>query len=266
MNIKFNQIVKVLAVALPLSSVASASLAVTPLSGLDVAKERKLRDTGWGDYQAETTMILRNAHGEESVRKLSINVLEVLDDGDKSINFFSYPKDIKGTALLSVSHIHSDDEQWLYLPALKRTKRIASSNKSGPFMGSEFSYEDLSSFEVEKSDYTLLRQEACGELTCFVLESVPKDKYSGYKKRISWIDTTHYRVQKTEFYDKRDTLLKTLTLFNYKQYLETYWRPHTMKMINHQSGKSTDLLTEEIRFKNGLSDSDFSQTQLKRVF
>ncbi|GMM86526.1 outer membrane lipoprotein-sorting protein [Pseudoalteromonas sp. MTN2-4] len=236
------------------------------LSGLDIAKERKLRDTGWGDYSAKSTMILRNAHGEESIRKLSAKVLEVHGDGDKSINVFSFPKDIKGTALLSISHIATDDDQWLYLPALKRTKRISSSNKSGPFMGSEFSYEDLSSFEVEKSDYKLLRQEACGELTCYVVESYPKDKYSGYQKRISWIDSKHYRVHKTNFFDKRGSLLKTLELTDYKNYLEAYWRPHTMKMVNHQTGKSTDLLLEKVTYRNGFSDSNFSQAQLKRVF
>lgn len=262
---KFGNIASLVLAALALSCQPVWATTDAESAGLKVAKERKLRDTGWLDYAAESTMILRNAHGEESVRKLSVKVLEVEGDGDKSLNYFSHPKDIKGTALLSASHIESDDDQWLYLPSLKRIKRIASSNKSGPFMGSEFSYEDLSSFEVEKYSYVLLKEEACGAQKCFVLESRPKDKYSGYEKRISWIDNLHYRVHKTEFYDKRGDLLKTLVLSDYEQYLNKYWRPHVMKMTNHQSGKSTDLLTDNISFRNGLDDKDFSQNQLKRL-
>ncbi len=233
--------------------------------GLAIAIERKARDTGWHDFRAQSTMILRSTGGEESVRKLSVKVLEVLGDGDKSINVFSEPKDIKGTALLSISHISKDDDQWLFLPSLKRTKRIASSNKSGPFMGSEFSYEDLSSYEVEKYTYRFIRSEACGEQQCFVLESTPKDKYSGYSKRISWIGHDHYRVHKTEFYDRRGDLLKTLELDQYKLYLSKYWRPHRLKMVNHQSGKSTDLLNTEVSFSNGYTDKDFTKNVLARI-
>ena len=116
---------------------------------------------------------------------------------------FDKPRDVKGTAFLSFSHAVGADDQWLYLPALKRVKRIASRNKSGPFMGSEFAYEDLSSFEVEKYTYKFLRDETCEGGTCYVVEQYPVDKNSGYTRRVVWLDHNEYRVWKIDFYDRK---------------------------------------------------------------
>ena len=125
--------------------------------GLLIATESERRDNGFGDHSSDMTMTLRNQHGDEVTRYLRINTLEVVGDGDKSLTIFDRPADIKGTALLTFSHKKGPDDQWLYLPALKRVKRISSGNKSGAFMGSEFAYEDLSSQEVEKYTYKFSR-------------------------------------------------------------------------------------------------------------
>ena len=121
--------------------------------GLAIAIEADRRDEGFGDNIANLTMILRNRHGQQTSRVLRTRTLEQADDGDKSLIIFDNPGDVKGTAFLSFTHKEGPDDQWLYLPALKRVKRIASGNKSGPFMGSEFAYEDISSQEVEKYGY-----------------------------------------------------------------------------------------------------------------
>ena len=113
--------------------------------GLEIAEEADARNTGWNDSVVDLTMTLRNKNGDESVREMRSRALEVEDDGDKSMIIFDQPRDVRGTALLTYSHKTGDDDQWLYLPALKRVKRIASSNKSGPFMGSEFAAAKLSS-------------------------------------------------------------------------------------------------------------------------
>jgi len=233
--------------------------------GLDIAKERKARDTGWGNSVSQSSMVLRNAQGEETTRKMRIKSLEVTSDGDKGLTIFDQPRDVKGTAFLNFSHATVPDEQWMYLPALKRVKRIASRNKSGPFMGSEFAFEDLSSFEVEKYTYKYLRDEVVNGEESFVIESDPVDKYSGYTRQISWIDKKHYRAQKVEFYDRKNSLLKTLTMSEYKLYMDKFWRPLKMSMINHQSGKSTDYLTHELEFNTGLTDKDFNKATLKRA-
>ncbi|WP_196140289.1 outer membrane lipoprotein-sorting protein [Aliikangiella sp. G2MR2-5] len=233
--------------------------------GLRISTEAKQKDLGWNDSQAEMEMLLKNQHGETSVRQMRIKSMEQENDGDKSLTIFDSPHDVKGTAFLSFSHPTSNDEQWLYLPALKRVKRISSRNKSGSFMGSEFSFEDLTSFEIEKYDYKYIKDEEFNNLDCYVVEQYPRDKYSGYKRRIVWIDKAELRTQKTDFYDRKDSLLKTLTFSDYKKYLDKFWRASKLEMINHQSGKSTLLTWKNYRFQEGLDEADFNKNALKRA-
>ena len=217
------------------------------IEGKKIAIEADKRDNGWGDNKSKSKMILKNKHGQESVRILRRNVLEVNEKGlgDKSIVVFDSPNDIKGTALLSHTKILKPDDQWLFLPAVKRVKRISSSNKSGPFVGSEFAYEDLLSQEVDKFEYKFIRKERCGDLNCFVVERYPLYENSGYSKQVIWWDSEEYRPQKIDFYDRKNSLLKTLTYLNYKKYLDKYWRADLFKMVNHQNGKSTDIIFEK---------------------
>ncbi len=243
-----------------------ASPAQTPEDkGLAIAVEADKRDLGWSDSSADMSMILRNRQGEQSERAIRVRSLEVDGDGDKSLTIFDHPADVKGTAFLSYTHAIKPDDQWLYLPALKRVKRISSANKSGPFMGSEFAYEDISSQEVEKYDYKYLRGETLDGQQAFVVERTPRYKHSGYTKQIVWIDEQHYRVLKVEYYDRKGAHLKTLNMTGYRQYLDKYWRANRMDMVNHQNGKSTSLLWSDYRFKNGLSARDFDRNSLKRV-
>ncbi len=235
--------------------------------GETIAREWDRRDRGFGDTQATLKMILENRRGQTSERRMRINILEVPDenDGNKSLVIFDRPLDIKGTALLSYSHILKPDDQWLYLPALKRVKRISSSNKSGPFMGSEFAYENISSQELKKYDYKWLSDEPCGGLQCFVLEQQPLYKNSGYTRQVAWYDKSEYRLQRIDYYDRKNSLLKTLTFSDYRQYLGKYWRPHDLYMVNQQTGKKTRLVYEKYEFRSGLKDRDFTQNRLKRI-
>jgi len=247
--------------------------AVTPIvaaqsadeKGLGIAQEIDRRDTGWGDHQATVEMVLQNRQGQESRRKLRIRTLEIEGDGDRSLTVFDSPRDIAGTAFLSYTHALIPDDQWLYLPALKRVKRIASANKSGPFVGSEFAYEDLSSNEVQKYHYRWVRDEPLGDHPTHVLEEQPAYEHSGYTRRVVWIAQSMMQPLKVEFYDRKNALLKTLECFDYVQYLERYWRPTRMTMLNHQTGKRTELHWSEYRFRSGLSARDFDQNTLKRV-
>jgi outer membrane lipoprotein-sorting protein len=233
--------------------------------GLAIAKERKLRDVGWQDSQAEVSMVLRNPQGDESVRSIRLQSLEVANDGDKGLTIFDEPRDVKGTAFLNFSHPTEPDDQWMYLPALKRVKRISSKNKSGPFMGSEFAFEDMSSFEVEKYSYKYLRDEIFSEQDCFVVEQVPVDPNSGYTRLLVWIDKVHYRPLKVEYYDRKNSLLKSFTAFDFKLYLDKHWRPMRVEMYNEQNHKSTELTTHSLQFKTGLQDNDFDKNSLKRA-
>ena len=260
-------IILILLVTLAIDSMSSvnASDAEAVQKGLEIAIEADKRDTGFNDSVSEMTMILRNRNGEESTRKIRNQTLEVADDGDKSLVIFDQPRDVKGTAFLSFTHKAGPDDQWLYLPALKRVKRISSNNKSGPFMGSEFAYEDISSQETEKYTYKYLNNETYENQVCFVFERYPADDESGYNRQVVWMDKDHYRYLKIDFYDRKDDLLKTLIYHDYKMYLDKYWRASKMAMTNHQTGKSTDLLWEDYEFSTGLSESDFNQSSLKRA-
>ena len=149
-----------------------------------------------------------------------------------------------------------DDDQWLYLPALKRVKRISSANKSGPFVGSEFAFEDFTALELNKYDYTWLGEEAVDGMAMDVVERRPRYDNSGYTRQVSWIDQEVFQVRRVEFYDRRGDLLKTLTLADYREY-DGVWRSHRMEMVNHQTGKSTTLEQNNYQFQTGLTDGDF---------
>lgn len=246
--------------------VSSAAIAQSPEEkGLLIYVEADKRDTGFGDFTADLLMILRNRHGQESTRRIRTRTLEGKEEGDKSLSIFDTPPDVKGTAMLTHTHKKGNDDQWLYLPALKRVKRISSANKSGSFMGSEFAYEDLASQEVEKYTYKWLRDEDYEGQACFVIERYPVDKNSGYTRQMVWMDQSEYRVLKIDYFDRKKSLLKTLTLTGYQQYLEQYWRAEEMYMVNHQTGKSTRLIWKNYQFRTGLTERDFDKNSLKRA-
>ena len=252
-----------LAALLPL---AAAAQSPEEEKGLEISMEADRRDLGFGDSVASMEMILKNASGQTSTRELRLNTLEVPDegDGDKVLSVIESPPDVRGTALLTYTHIGEPDDQWLYLPALKRVKRISSANKSGSFLGSEFAYEDLASQEVAKYTHRYLRDEPCGELQCFVIERVPVYKHSGYTRQLTWIDHDEYRFWKVDFYDRKNDLLKTLTFSDYRQYLDQYWRALILDMHNHQTGKSTRLSYTDLQFRVGLTEADFTRNALRR--
>jgi hypothetical protein len=233
--------------------------------GLEIAREADRRDSGWGDQSADLRMVLRNRHGEESTREIRSLLLEGQGDGDKLLVVFDRPRDVQGTAFLTYTHPTGPDDQWLFLPALERVKRIASNNKSGPFMGSEFAYEDLASQEVEKYTHRYLRDERIDGRPAFVVERLPLDASSGYARQAVWYDQLEYRPERIEYYDRKNELLKTLTFRSYRRHLDRFWRADEMFMENHQTGKSTTLYWTRYQFRTGLSDRDFDQSSLKRA-
>ncbi len=257
-------IIYILSIAIFFNADPSAS--ETPEEkGLAIAKEDERRDNGFQDFTANMVMLLKNRQGEESRRHIRNKTLEVEGDGDKSISIFDRPRDVKGTALLNFTHKIGADDQWLYLPALKRVKRISSANKSGSFMGSEFAYEDVTSQEVEKYTYKWIRDEECEGKMCFVFERYPVYKNSGYTRQIVWLDKQDYKILRIEFFDRKNAPLKTLTQSGFKQYLGKYWYPGKMYMENHQTGKSTLLAWSDYKFQTGLSKKDFNKNSLKRA-
>jgi len=233
--------------------------------GLQIAQRAEDADKGFESSTVSLKMVLTNKQGQASERYLENRTLELHEDGDKSLIIFNSPKDVEGTATLTFTHKESSDDQWLYLPSLKRVKRISSDNKSGPFMGSEFAYEDLSSQEVEKYSYKYVGDENINGAATHVVERYPTDPKSGYARQVVWYNKSNLRVEKIDFYDRKNELMKTLTYQGYRQYLNKHWRAGEMTMENHLSGKATKLIFENYAFKVGLKDQDFSQNGLMRA-
>lgn len=233
--------------------------------GLTIATEADRRYSGFVDSSADLEMTLRSANGSEVVRQMRQLTLEAPDQGDKTIMVFDKPRDLKNTAVLTFTYKKEPDDQWLYLPVLKRVKRISSSDKSGPFMGSEFAFEDLANQEVEKFTYRYLRDEACDDDICYVVERVPLDQKSGYTRAITWVDQTEYRPRKIDYYDRKGDLLKTLTMSDFQQHLGQFWRASSMEMYNHQTHKSTLITYSNYEFQSGVSPNTFTPQALARL-
>jgi len=233
------------------------------LTNMEIAQKADNVTDGFESSIAQTEMILINASGQKSTRKLEMKTLEG-ENGDKSISTFLTPADVKGTKTLTHEHVERDDEQWLYLPALKRVKRIASSNKSGSFMGSEFSYEDIGNQNYQKFTYEdkVEEVELSGE-ACYKGVRIPKDKNSGYTKQVSWVTKEGFLLKQVEYYDRKSELLKTAVFSDYKQ-IEGVWRVGKIEMKNHQNDKSTVLIWKDDKVKVGLTAKEFNKRVLKQ--
>ncbi len=235
--------------------------------GYEIAARSDRSDNGFGSSEVSVTMTLENAAGATMSRKMAFKTLERENEdvGDKSLTIFSTPRDVQGTALLSHAKILTPDDQWLYLPALKRVKRISSANKSGPFVGSEFAFEDFTSTELKKYDYKYIGEDTIDGMKVDMVERYPLYENSGYTRQVGYIDQDVYQVRRLEFYDRKDSLLKILDLTDYREYDGGVWRPHTLTMKNVQTGKSTTLKYDDFTFETDLTDNDFKKGVLKRI-
>jgi Outer membrane lipoprotein-sorting protein len=212
-------------------------------AGLAVAQKADAANQGFLGERATMTLELYNAHGDVTKRKMSMEVLEGTDDGDRSRSVFEWPADVKGTKLLTWTHKQGDDDRWLYLPAVKRIKRITSSSKSGSFMGSEFSYEDFSSQELEKYRYKLLDEPKQGGRDTWRMERYPVDKESGYARQVVWMDKEYMNPLRIEYFDRKNELLKVAQFDGFKKFGK-YWRFATIRMDNVQTKKKSVLTWE----------------------
>lgn len=184
---------------------------------------------------------------------------------DKQIMWFLEPADVKGSSFLRLSYDDRDDDMWLYLPAFGKVRRIASHAKSGNFMGSDFTYEDLGDRKLQDYTYTLLKEETIGDKACWVIESIPRQGVTtDYAKIISWIWKDDYVELKEEFYDKKGNLKKIkLTEL---QRVEKYWVPSKVSMQDLKSSHKTDLLFNQISVDTGLKNEIFDSSYMTRIY
>ncbi|MCI7311059.1 MAG: outer membrane lipoprotein-sorting protein, partial [Prevotella sp.] len=202
------------------------------LTGRDIMQKVKNRANGDTRYATiEMTLIQKNGH--KRVRKIESWAMDEGKD-TKKIMFFTYPGDVKGTGFLTwdYDNVNKVDDKWLYLPAMKKTRRISGkSSKTDYFMGSDFTYDDMSTRSVDEETHSLLYEEVVGEHKCWVVQSVPKDQGEIYSKRITWIRQDCLMAIKADYYDKLNRLHRHLTISNIDK-VQGFWTMHLMQMEN----------------------------------
>ena len=215
--------------------------------GREIVEAARKQNAGFQSLSASVEMTLVNRRGQSHMRRLHMHVLEREEGGRYSRCDVEAPPDVRGTVLLSHSIPDTDSNQWLYLPSLRRTRRIAAQARSGAFMGSEFSYEDLIGHPLDRGYHRWLYDTHLDDRHCHVLEWVPIDpRSSGYYRQIVWVDSQNYRVWQVEYYNRRQERQKTLTLSGYRLYNDRFWYATQMHMHNHLSGNQTKLVWSAI--------------------
>ena len=250
------------------ASLMLAGLAVAETAeqkGLRLAAPASDRNDGYRDISSAGQMILQTASGQKAERRFDASWIATPGGGSRSLLIFRWPGDIRNTSLLTHVYKGKNDDQWLFLPAMERVRRISGSGRSGSFVGSEFAFEDMVDQEVDKFRHTWIADERCpGGGNCHVIDRVPVTR-SGYSRQRIWLDTGELRLQQVMYFDRRGAHLKTLSLAGYKKYKGRFWRAARMDMVNHLTGARTRLTWDGYRFDQGLNPNAFTVNALRRI-
>lgn len=206
---------------------------------------------GWKSSISKATLRMVDNSWNVTERALEIYALEHKGNNDNARSLIIYDDD--GTGLLTYMSRDKPDAQWVWVPGLKKKFRIQTENMTGAFIGSEFSYEDFRTQYPEKFAVKLLREEACDDYQCWVLERIPTKRITNYSRQEVYLDQQHFRVIRTDFYDKNERFLKTLRAVEWDKRPEGFWRQMTTEVTNHQTGRVSWLMYDDIQLDTGLS-------------
>ena len=229
--------------------------------GSSIVKEWDERPAG-KDLATKATFTLINSRGQKRIRKTRRYWIDMEGKNgfnEKTIIFFDKPSDVKGTSLLnwSYSKINKDDDQWLYLPALRKIKRMASADKEKSFMGSDLTYDDMGDRDVEEDEHRLTGTEDINGNSCYIIEMIPLDRNYMYSKKIVWIDREEYIDYRIDFYDRKGRFLKRQE--NTWTKVADIWVLKKISVKNEQSGHSTVVEMQEININTGLKENRFTK-------
>ncbi|MCB0751436.1 MAG: outer membrane lipoprotein-sorting protein [Ignavibacteriae bacterium] len=254
---------KISLILLAFFSLLNNSVFSQQLTGLKIIENVYNRAVG-DDMTADLTMTLTNSSNENRVREIK-QFSKDFGDLEKKIMFFVSPADVKNTSFMSWSYDEAgkDDDQWIYLPALKKTKRISSDSKSDYFMGSDFTYDDLGDRQPDQDVHKLLREEKLNGEDCYVVESIPKDKDYMYSKTITWIIKDKWIGLKKEFYDEDEELLKILKVNKYED-INGFWIITNTEMKNEQKDHKTIMILKNVKINTGINDDKFTERIMTR--
>ena len=229
-------------------------------TGLEIAKMVDEKPTP-RDMVNTTNMVLTNSKGKT---RTNVMMSRSIDGNKKQIIWFLEPKDDRGVAFLKIEHNNKDDEMRMWLPAFKKVRRISSKRKGDAFMGSDLSYEDLTSRDLNEYTYKRLDDELVNSTQCFVLESKPNTSAkSSYSKHISWIDKENLNILQEYSFDKRGALKKEKYFQHNK--LKDYYVMNQIRVKDVQKQHTTEVTFESLEVDTGINPALFQEKNLKRI-
>lgn len=262
---------RLLSIALPLTWLIYAGLAVAELpSGDEIAKHINARDEGEAVSRL-LTMELTDADGKTRVRKTK-GFRKYYGAEKRSVIYYLEPANIKGSVFLTYDYPEADkdDDQWLYLPALRKVRRISASDRGDYFLGTDFTYEDIKlESRVSLADYTrkTLGESEVDGTHCLLLESVPVSEAVaeelGYGKIEQCVDDNIWIVRQAKMWDPQGNPLKTIHFYDIRQ-VQGIWTQHEFEVVNHKTGHRTRFVFSDVNYADGVDDSVFTQEAMKR--
>lgn len=229
-------------------------------TGYDIMKRANEKPSG-NDMSAKVTMRIVSKTGAVKTREFSMLSLKARDGSESVLVKFLTPADVRGTAFLTVGAAGGEKSQYIYLPSLKKTTRIAAQDKSKSFMGSDLTYDDFGTRTLEDYGFTLLGEESLEGKACWKIESKSVDKTAATSRIVSWVEKESLLVLQADFYDKADKLYKQMKVSS-REKISGIWTMKELEMKNLATGGSTSLVFGEVKYDSGLSPSLFSKDSL----
>jgi outer membrane lipoprotein-sorting protein len=227
---------------------------------MQAAKDRIKADT----MSSRSRMVITAKNGGTTERVIDQYSKDSANGYARAVIVFQSPATVKGTRFLTMDNASGKSDQWIFLPALGKVRRIASSESGGSFMGTDFSYDDMSLMDrdVERDTHTVLREETLDGALCYVIQSVPGDSDFQYSKIIAWIDKANYRTYKQELYNKRGAVEKLMEMSGYKD-VQGRDTPTQTKVSTLAAGTSTTIYMDIIKYDDPIPEGVFTSAYLE---
>ena len=260
----------IVALAITLAPVATMLLAADWPTGDEIAQRINARDEGEA-VSRNLTMRMIDRRGKERVRETR-GLRKYYGDEKRSVIFYLQPKNVKDTAFLTYDYPKAavDDDQWLYLPAMRKVRRISASDRGDYFLGTDFTYEDIKlETKVSIEDYTrkTIGEDEVDGHHCYVVETLPVDdetaKELGYGRVEQCVDDKIWMVRRSRFWDTRGKELKTIVTKDIRQ-VQDIWTQHRIEVENHKTGHRTVFTFSEVDYATGVRDGVFTRKAIRR--
>ncbi len=238
-----------------------------PQTGREIMEKVVNKET-WNDMTADLYLTITDSRGGKREREIKSFMKKYSNEETKMLMFFVKPADVKGTSFLIIEHKDRDDDRYLYLPALRRVKRILASGKGGSFMASDFSYYDIGKPKLEDFKYNLIGEDKLNGFPCYIIECLPVspqiEKDTGYSKIVRWVRKDNYMILKSDYYSRDGKKFKVLDVEKIEE-IEKVLFATVMTMKDVISNRTSRMEFRNIKVNTGLKDSLFSETSLDRI-